>query len=121
MGMFDELIGEAIVAVASVVGGAVIGLVAGLLVCTIIEVVEELITKWNINGLIRKALQNSKEKKAREMLGKAIKGVVKGKEVDCVSIDLFEEGSEEKVCVKLKTSKGVDNSVTEGMAIAMYA
>ena len=77
--------------------------------------------KMEYCGTDPKGFAKLQRKKAREMLGKAIKGVVSGKELDCVSIDVFEEGSEEKVRVKLKTSKGVDNSVTEGMAIAMYA
>ena len=119
MGIFDELIGELIVGALTVIGGAIVAVASYFLICTIVEMVEELITKWNIGGILKKALRNAKEQKAKKMLQGAVKAVVAGKTPDCVSVDVFNEDTEEKVRVKLKTTKGVHDTITEGMMISV--
>lgn len=97
--------------------GILIAIFAAFLVCKIVETVYVRISKSNLGTLIRQALNHSKEEKARKILAKAIKGTVKGKTPNTVSIDIFDDSGNTAVELTLKSSQGVDASIIPGMAV----
>lgn len=115
--MFEELLGEILVAA----GATVLGAFAGWAICTIIYTVSEKITKSNLSRMIREALWNSKEEKARHILAGVIHGTVQSVGTNYVTIDAFlDEDQNSVVKVKLETPEGVDSSVQERMSFYAY-
>lgn len=115
--MFEELLGEILVAA----GAVVVGAFAGWAIGTIIYTVSEKITKSSLSRMIREALWNTKEEKARRILAGVIHGAVQSVGTNYVTIDAFlDDNPNDMVKVRLETTEGVDNSVQERMSFYAY-
>lgn len=96
----------------------VIGLVVGAAIGALTYKVYEKITLSNLPQMIRNALQNSQKDAVKKLLGKRLTAVVKGKDVNVVKLDVFAEGSSEKVDLTLEGS-GVSDNIRSGMKISV--
>lgn len=99
MGLLGKILGELLV------GAAVVG--AGLLIA---ETVSLIINKKFL-------IQHYKQKKAAERLSDVVKAVVSSKKTNEVTLDYLDKYNQIKKQETIKTSKGVDPEVYEGMII----
>lgn len=95
----------------------------GAAVVTIVYAVSHKITRANLPGIIRDALKNSRDKRAREFLSTCLNaGDVKGKVTNIngntVSISMLEEINNNTLKLKI-TGNEIDPSLRNGMELAM--
>ena len=91
-------------------------LIGAAVIITIAETVNEFITKYNLPRLIRKALGNSTEEKAKELLAQALNGKIHELDGNTISISLFDQNGTEEAQVRL-TGTGVSSALKAGMTI----
>lgn len=99
-----------------------LGPVSGAMVyaiSNIIEKVQELITRTNIGQMVRDALQKAKKNAAQKAIGGAVSGIVVDATSHSVTVDIFDEDTQEKTQVKLNTTVGVDKSIVNGMPVSI--
>lgn len=99
--------------------GPVTGAIAYAVGSNIIEKVQELITRTNIGQMVRNALQKAKIKSAQKAIGGAIEGIVVDATPHSVTVDIFNEDTQEKTRVNLNTTAGVDKSIVNGMPVSI--
>lgn len=94
-----------------------LGLVVGAaVILTIAVTVNEFITQYNLPRLIRDALGNSTEEKAKKLLAQALNGKIHELDGNTISVSLFSQNGTEEAQVKI-TGSGISNSLSTGMTI----
>lgn len=92
-------------------------LLGAVVIITIAETVSEFITKYNLPKLVRRALENSTEAKAKELLSGALEGKIHELDGNTISISLLDQNGTEALQVRLTTEAGISNVLAAGMAI----
>lgn len=94
-----------------------LGLVVGAaVILTIAVTVNEFITQYNLPRLIRDALGNSTEEKAKKLLAQALNGKIHELDGNTISVSLFSQNGTEEAQVKI-TGSGISSSLSTGMTI----
>lgn len=95
--------------------GALIGLFTASVIISIVKVVKERITRFNIGRLTKKALEE--DQRARNLLTEAIELAVKEKKGNTISISAFKRGK--KVAdIQLK-GESVAEDIRVGQAVSL--
>lgn len=91
-------------------------LIGAVVILTIAETVQEFITEYNLPRLIRRALGNSTEEKAKQLLAQALNGRIHELDGNTISISLFDQNGTEEAQVRL-TGTGISCTLKAGMTI----
>ena len=85
-----EFVFEALFGVVIGIFGAIVGIFAAAVIIKIVKVVQERITRFNIGGLTKKALEE--DPRTHALLSEAIKLAVEQKKGNTVSISALKQG-----------------------------